>query len=408
MSYAEPRELAMLLEMFRDPCDRESRLWKMGDEPLEQLAAIPKTVGVERTFFIFNEFDDRQPLLINYDYLYAGRNRVNFAPSVVCDSNVASLLHRRVAFVDRMSPAEREVADSLLRTFVLHNVDYNSFFYLLESAAKSSVADFEKLSRAVDHSFLVLHSMDRERFLATGEIAVSPQRARAYSDQFDTPDFEEIASRRFRRIDEAPQTPQCDYIYANLLRMVEIHKGARSKATIALKAQLLRESMVDELGVVSAWELLFAPDYFAGLANAFISFEPNARFERQLQRLRAAAWDLFLLTIPPTLLAAGSHDEAILAMICTGDRAFYEIGRNYRFEMAHVQNGRHRGPMMSYDNTRLRAQIGDEQLNTLIAEAREFGRERLRALRRAGEHQAVDIRSVIAQREARLAELCLS
>src|SRR5947209_20012944 len=91
--------------IFSNPADRESRAWILTTEPMQALTKIPAELGSpDARFYIFNEFENQQLYLYNYDYLYCGKNDIKFLPSVVCDSNVATLLHRRVAEPSRLSP----------------------------------------------------------------------------------------------------------------------------------------------------------------------------------------------------------------------------------------------------------------------------------------------------------------
>lgn len=252
-------------------------------------------------------------------------------------------------------------------------------------------------------SFFTLWTEDREKFLATGQIHESIRSKRLYQNQFDAVDFNEIADRRFRRIDPETQHRQCDYIYANLLQMVLLHKGESRATQIEQKLRLLRASMV-EMGIVSARELLIAPDYFAGLIDDFIPFQQRANFARQQVRLRAAAWDLYLLTVPATLLSSGDQDEAILAMICTGDKAFAKVGKKFTCESVFALQREPLMPAISYDCESLRARIGTDRVEAIQEEALDFGR--MRASENRSRRPLNDIAQAIQERETRLSALC--
>jgi hypothetical protein len=206
--------------MVEGGVDLASR-WDLSHVAFDRLAKIPEELHFAAVkTYIFNQFRNRQPHVYNYDYFFLGRNNIRFHASVICDSNIASLLHRRVSQADRLTAEKFTAAQELLKTFLLNDVDYNSFFYLLEASAKVTLGDYQDLARGVEESFLLLHSMDRERFLATGEIVPSISRRHLYQDEFDATDFSDFLQQRFERVAHGTTIPQCDFLYAGLLEAI--------------------------------------------------------------------------------------------------------------------------------------------------------------------------------------------
>lgn len=237
---------AVLRQMFANPRDRASRAWVLTDSALEPPRKIPHAVSTKgRTYYIFNEFDDRQPYVYNYDYFHLGRNNVNFAPSVICDSNVASLLHRSVVEPDRMSKADYSAAHELLKLFCMRSTSiYRSTFSKLPQRFPSKVSS-STLAPSTAHSSFCTPWIGKG-FLLPGNSRIE-NAEEAYQNQFGVIDFDVIADRRFRRVVARPHTPHCEYVYANLLQMVLLHKGEPKAARIKQKLRLLRTSMVEEL-----------------------------------------------------------------------------------------------------------------------------------------------------------------
>jgi hypothetical protein len=91
--------------------------------------------------------------------------------------------------------------------------------------------------------------------------------------------------------------------------------------------------MEKELNVVMARENAIAPYYFAGQLERFIPVKKGmSSFDKARKKLKATAWDLFLLRIPELHLAMGDEEETMLSYVCTSESDLRAIGRHFTIE----------------------------------------------------------------------------
>src|SRR5205823_11441419 len=123
---------------------------------------------------------------------------------------------------------------------------------------------------------------------------------RMYLDEYDGKSLDEIAPRYARAIVQ-PTDPRLEnlanLIYAALLKTGVIQKT--SKTDLIGKCRELRRFMQDILKIGMGTERMLALAYFSGKFDSFIPIQKGATFERVVRRLKAAAWDLILLRLPP-------------------------------------------------------------------------------------------------------------
>lgn len=169
---------------------------------------------------IVHQFGGHQPILLNYE-AFTSEICIPFRPTAILDSNVVNYLHQYVSSKSALESHRREVIADLLRFLVAKGLDYNPFFYYLEGATKGEQQEMLGYAREVSESILRLHTMDKEQFLATGNIVIDPELLALYATEYEATTIEEITPRYAQAM--ARSDPHMEMlsklVYASLLKM---------------------------------------------------------------------------------------------------------------------------------------------------------------------------------------------
>ncbi len=398
---------------FLGSCDRESRVWIFcRDKPS---AFLPSSVHFGDDQFgihIVDEFAGLQPILLNLDTFTRDEIRIPFRPTAILDSNVVGYLHQYVSSEPALDPQRRETVHDFLRFVVSNRLDYNPFFYYMEAAAKDEDGTLTAHARAVSESILRLHTMDNERFLATGDIVTESGLVAEYATEFGVATIEEIAPL-YARAMVCPTDPRVDglsrLIYASLLKVGLIHK--RSRRGVAAKYEELRLFMQQTLDIAMGAERMLALGYFAGQYDEFIPIQRGANPDRLLKRLRAATWDMLLPRLPAEMLVSSIEDGVVLGYVCTSDRTLRQLAEGCKIEavMGVAPKAHQPLPFMSYDLSALKQILGAEAIAEITKRDAEWQRSRLPRLTESAERISYDdLLTVIADLEAEVLQFCAS
>lgn len=317
-------------EQFLATHDRESFVWLfcLESPPEFVCSPLPPSALHSSVYFgnaafgihIINQFAGPQPILLSYEAL-TKEIQIMFRPTVIMDSNVVSYVHQYVVQSPILDIQRRAVVHAFIRFVVSKGLDYNPFFYYLESAAKDESGTLLPHAVAASRSILTLHTMDKERFLASGDIVTDPAKLEAYANAYGATTIGEIAPHHARSM--VHSDPQLEAIarsiYATLLKIGLIHKSNRG--SVASKYGELLFFMQQTLGVGLAPERILSIGYFAGQYDGFIPIQIGANPERLFKRLRAAAWDLLLLRLPAQLPCERIEGQVALGYVATSDNA---------------------------------------------------------------------------------------
>ena len=314
--------------------DRDSRVWIFRpDEPSLFLRSSIQLGDGKFSIFIADPFAGLQPILLSYKTLTTNEPiQIPFRPTAILDSNVVTYLHQYVTSGSLLDLKQRKVVHEFLRFVVQKKLDYNPFFYYIETT----------------------------HFLSTGELIADPAIMAMYAEEYGAETIDEIAPR-YARAMVTPRNPRLDglskLIYAALLKIGLIHKT--NKRTLMSKYHELLVFMQEVLKIGMGTERMVALAYFTGKFDNFIPIQKGAVVAKVHRRLKAAAWDLVLLRLPARLLAVSPDDEISVGYVCTSDRALWQIARTAKLEavtkmMPKTPEG---VPVLSYDPSPLELNI---------------------------------------------------
>jgi len=347
---------------------------------------------------IIDPFNGRIPTVISRETLAGGLPPL--IPTVLLDSNVMASLHQYVTNPDRLDEKQKKVIINLLDYLIHEKADYNPVFYYLESFSKTGVDN----PKIIDYSksLLRLHMMDELRFLTRREIVPDVEQLKNYTNKFGTNDVDEMARHQYDYL-RSRFEPNNDWkiMYLIILKAALIQKTSRSNLTA--KTQILYEFIYSIFGVLFSEELFIATHYFSGKLDKFIPLQKGANFDSALMKLKATAWDLYLLRLPALFL---SYEDPPfpLAVICTGDRSLQHIGRKIRIRKLYTIQGAP-FPELEMDYSDLSGSSKEE--SPILKLFNEFQKNR-QAKRRSLDTESVlnRIDDVILDLEAHIREFC--
>ncbi len=396
---------------FLNTRDRQSRVWIFRpDQPSPFLRSPAHFGDNEFGIHIVDLFAGFQPILLNYEAFVHDEIHIKFRPTAILDSNIVSYLHQYVTSKSALAPQRRDTVLEALRFIISNRLDYNPFFYYMEGASKDESNALLDHAHDISISILTLHTMDEERFLASGELVTDPVRLALYAQEFGAQTIEEIAPL-YAGAMTGLRDPRMDglsrLLYAGLLKIGLIHK--KNRRGVAAKYEELRFFMQEELGIALGMERMLALGYFAGQFDSFIPLQRGANSDRLLKRLRAAAWDLLLLQLPARLLVTNIEDEVVLGYVCTSDRALTQIAQACKIEavMGLTPDVDLPMPYISYDLSTLQAKVGPEVIASITTRDTKWQLSRVPNLTEWSKHISFEnLLKLIAELEAEVRELC--
>lgn len=345
--------------------DRESKIWVFRDDVPSKFFRGPFAAGTD-TFQIsvIDLFRGRHPLSINYESL-TGEIQLYFRPTAILDSNVVSYLNQYVREGPALTIPQRRAIRGLLSFFIQSRLDYNPFFYYIESSSRNEQAALLPFASAFSESILRLHTMDTAHFLETGEIRVDEKIFDLYIDELGSRDFAELAAEHAKRMVRPVDFElewKSEVSYAALLKIALIHRTSRR--SVRKKYEELRTFVEETFNIALGIERMLALHYFSGQFQEFIPIQKGANSERALKRVRAASWDFLLLDLPSFMLVQDPSDGICLGFPCTSDRALISIGSACSIlrVMGWAPKANRPLPVLGYDLAPLEAVIGIETM----------------------------------------------
>jgi hypothetical protein len=395
-------------QLFSNSSDRESFVWIFDEnQPSPFLRSSTQFGDDQFGIHIIDYFSGRLPLLINYESVRR-EIQIPFRPTAILDSNVVNYLHQFVSSSLQLDAKRQKTVREFLNFAITHRLDFNPFFYYLEGAAKDESNSLIKYAEQVSKSILRLQTMHFDRFLASGEIVLNPSALAKYSEKYGVGTIEEIAplhARAMVRPTDAYVKGVSKLIYATLLKIGLINKCTRGD--VITKYEALRTFMETVLNIALGEERFVALGLFTGRFADFIPLQRRANLTRYFKRVRAAAWDLFLLRLPARLLAMNIKEEVTVGYVCTSDRALREAAEASKLEvlMVAAPNLHQPRPMHSHDMSALIRIVGQDTAKRITDRDSEWQRSRLRKEKR--EHISDnDLSKLIVELETETACYC--
>jgi|GEM_PF-4726583 len=314
--------------------DATARLWNFSAPGLEYQKRDFDFGTEDFKISVIDQFSGRVPAVMSKETLL-GNYPPALAPTVILDSNVMAYLHQFVTARETQDEKQRKTVIQLLDYLLHTKFDYNPSFYYLESFSKSA----ESSQKIIEYtkSILTLHMMDELYFLQKREMRVNEVTLGKYAEKFGTNDVDEMAKRQCEMLQKM-HVPGTDWkvLYLIILKAALIHRTFQGD--FEAKLRKLYEFVYEIFGVLFSRELGVASFYFSGELDKFIPLQKNANAENTLKRMKATAWDMYLLRLPELMLC---HENAPipLAMICTGDKGVQAVGRRIRVHRLFTTQG---------------------------------------------------------------------
>lgn len=364
--------------------DEHAHLYEVQESPYQ----IPLSMGGvsfgegKHKITILDQFGGKRPLLMNLDFLrHPTDYQLKVIPSIILDSHVASALHVYVNDSKSLAPpAFRSISDFLL--FVSkNNIDYNPFFYLIESFFKSEESKFTKYVTPVMETILNLHCMDDDHFVKTREILIKEDAVEYYKSLHGGASLRECAERWVDQItkdEDFKKSPSViEASYACLLKMVLINK--KDSSSILKKLEEFVKFIEVDLGFPMAREPQLAVHYFADLAGSFVGVQANTKVADAKRMLRASAWDLLLLSMPEIVIGPKHLPEMTVAYIATAEKKLSELASLFMIErvIARSDDTEALSPEISFNLTDVKKKIGVENSSKIVELTQKRLQERL-------------------------------
>lgn len=374
------------------------------------------TFGSEKSpIKIIDQFGGKRPTLFNLEFLDSIREHnentrydLKAIVTIILDSQIASYIHNYRIHA-KMGWGIRKATEDLLLYVSEHRYDYNPTFYFFESFCKSTLQSYLDNVSPVATSILYFQSMDVPHFSKTREIKPDPDLLEEYLEKYNSSSLEECGRAWAAQISGRRETrylsQMADATYACLLKMVLIHKKDKKDAIVKLEE--FEDFILTELGFFMGRERLLAAYYFHNLIGAFIGVQENMKLSNAKSKLRATAWDIFLLRQPEALLTPSHLPEMNLAYVCTAEQELGKLGELFTIERLFARSDEEASlsPAVSMTYAGLEKKLGKRGLAKFLEESQE--RSSRRALRKRSKslHPA-KLRYVIDVLEAQLSHLC--
>lgn len=271
-------------------------------------------------YFIISSFAPGRLVIHSPIALRAGTFQFNIAHGVLFDSNIYSRITRFVN-CDGLDAAEHEATRRLIEAIVARRYDFQMLPYVVESFCVNSVSVGVRYAQQATKAILKLHLMNRELFLATGQIGIDPHRLEIYGDTFGTTKLDDIVDAQlepYRVFTKAPS--EVNLWLCSLMKMVLIRRIELPGKHISKQFAAFDDYMFNRLGMVSSKHRFMALFYFGGLLDKWIKVQRNSIGLRSLELLYNSAWDIYLGRLPDQILAGSPETHPSLTYFCTRER----------------------------------------------------------------------------------------
>jgi hypothetical protein len=275
------------------------------------------------TIRVVDEFRGFVPEPISVAAMLRGSIAMTMQSILLLDSQMVSYLRRYLADPGDRNGKPEQIAP-FLRWFAATDLQLHQGYTLQEAIAHGD--DPKRDCIDITKACLRLNSMDRARFAATGEIALDPEAVEGLVREYGSADFDAIAEIVFASVPHTGVERIAYGPYAALLKIATIAKVTPYRDFEGRIDQLLKFFEV-ELGAILSIELIAATMYFTNQIGSFLPMDRKGPVAEKLQRLRAAAWDLYLLRMPAAFIAESDESLVRLPFIVSNDGALLKIAQ---------------------------------------------------------------------------------
>jgi hypothetical protein len=420
-----PQYLNAVRDLFLREPDDQVFIWDLSHQVRSDILVGNQDFQVDNASWwitIVDPYRGRQPILLNRQFFLGGQY-ITFFPRLLLDSQVMNALHIYVRSPLELDPSRREVIRRFLSFVTTRNFtfDISPMFYLMETASKSNPENRELYMRERAETVFKLLTMDVQQFIQTGRIIPNPELQAGELACKGASSLDELVARFVEgKSDELAQecTPMVDFKYASLLKIALVQYQMRGD--VLTKYYAIREFMDHTLGLVTSTELLLALKYFthpqAQHNQRFIRpLQPKMRFENFRDKLRASAWDVWLIWLAHRVINMKTLDLRIshpcpLGYVCTADDALRDLMSSQfiimifgcRAGIGNVQ------PLLGNNLEMLGQTLGKDALHVLTVGDVQWQRSRLDDPKRKRQISADVLADVIAGLEAEAAAICKS
>jgi hypothetical protein len=422
--------LLFLIDYFERTQDSSRQVFILSDNPSPGLINIPSFNEGNENLYIIDQFNGRQPWLINLDSVSHIKRGLTydrgFIPTIILDSNILERLYKYINNINdyRRNPKlDREKIDNpqhkctekLLKFITLKNHDSNPCFYYVETLTKTKnielTHDFFKKSA---NTIFNIHYMDDAAFLAENIITPDWQRVEEQKIRFRTnsdllSDISKLWNKNMIESIKDEFLEMCrdyvSYAYATFLKIVLIHQTIKGKHKLLEKMDRLYDFLEQDIKVVLKREIVLGMYYFRNKLFKFLPKQLNKNFTDVQKELLKTAWDFFLLRFPEILLHNGC-----LSYICTAEKAIYKFSKLFTIETIDCPLPNVFMPaMLSLNWEEIERDLGTQNADTLERQLqiRQEARQSSLKNNKIEPISTEDLKQLISDLESQVSPLCM-
>jgi hypothetical protein len=286
-------------------------------------------------------------------------------PTLVIDSNIAGKL---LSYIEggMVNDQARAQVERFLRWFAsTPTMNVNPAYHLIERFPRSAdLAKAESMALRTARAVLSVETMDREYFLATGQVRPADDAATILHSQTGSGDIETVARQSVADTVRVANDV-ADPLYAFMLKVGLIAAQLPSPRQFLTKIDAIIAFTEETLKLAGPIEFAAAMLQFSGRLRKFATFTKSMSFEAITDRIQHAAWDLTFVRTPQMFLKSGTPERTVLPFVLTGDQDAAAVINLATFRMLLVQPQRS-FPAYDIDFGALSETVGDETLDAAM------------------------------------------
>jgi hypothetical protein len=277
-----------------------------------------------------DQFDGRVPLFSDASNPVGLGRTLRISAQLMIDSDVANRL-ARYYFGEMKDPGERAVVARFLQWFAsTPDMNLNPAYNIVERVSRSGDnPESPRYAKRVLVSTMAIETMDKRHFLANEAIRSSEEGRRHLVDTFKTDDLERIADIQLSNPIGLGDDFIIEYFY--LLLKVALIDAKLPRRDLLRKIETLADYVEHEFGIVAPFELAAALLQFTGQVTKFLTLVKDWTFERNVERIRHAAWDSLYMRAPQAMLQGSVPQRVHLCFPMTCDKESAMVLRASKF-----------------------------------------------------------------------------
>lgn len=422
--------LLFLIDYFERTQDSSRQVFILSDNPSPGLINIPSFNEGNENLYIIDQFNGRQPWLINLDSVSHIKRGLTyyrvFIPTIILDSNILERLYKYINNINdyRRNPKlDREKIDNtrhkctekLLKFITLKNHDSNSCFSYVEALTKTKNIDItHEFLKKYAHTIFNIHYMDDDAFLAENIITPDWQRVEEQKIRFRTnsdllSDISKLWNKNMIESIKDEFLEMCrdyvSYAYATFLKIVLIHQTIKGKHKLLEKMDRLYDFLEQNIKVVLKREIVLAMYYFSNKLFKLLPKQLNKPFTKVQKELLSTAWDFLLLRFPEILLPSRN-----LTYICSADQPLSKFSRLFTIEIIDCSSPNNFGPtMLSINFEEIERDLGTQNADALERQhqIRQYKRQSSLINNKIEPISTEDLKQLISVLESQVSPLCM-